>query len=182
MAYVYVYREALPHIKMTFDAVKDKGFFRAISNFNFLQKRLSVGYSFFHAAALFDMFFAGVKTSKIATVAGLDKVPGIKYFIPKTISAKRMMNEGGNFDDYEAGLRAGVIFSHPEDIGYLDSMIVAGANELADRIGSPFAKWVAQQGINKLVVKPFQFIDAVTWDHVYNSGKLYTFQAIDKNY
>ena len=179
MAPVYVYKEALPHIKMTFDAVKDKGFFRAISNFNFLQKRLSVGYSFFHAAALFEnMFFAGVKISKIATVAGLDKVPGIKYFVPKTISAKRMMNEGGNFDDYEAGLRAGVIFSHPEDIGYHRFYdLFAGANRIADRIGSPFAKWVAQQGINKLVVKPFQFIDAVTWDHVYNSGKLYTFQT-----
>ena len=34
-----------------------------------------------------------------------------------------------------------------------------------------------KQGIDKLVVKPFKFIDAVTWDHVYNSGKLFTFQT-----
>ena len=175
----YVFKEAAPHLKMMFDTSVEKGFFRAISNFNFLQKRLSVGYSFFHGAALFEnMIFAGVGTAKIATVAGLDKVPGIRYFIPKTISAKRMIQEGGNGDDYEAALRAGAIFSHPEDIGYHRFYdLIQGANRLADKAGSPLLKWTMQQGIDKLVTKPFQFIDKVTWDHVYNSGKLYTFQT-----
>ena len=175
----YVFKEAAPHLKMMFDTSVEKGFFRAISNFNFLQKRLSVGYSFFHGMALFEnMFFAGVGTAKIANVAGLGKVPGIRYFIPKTISAKRMIQEGGNGDDYEAALRAGAIFSHPEDIGYHRFYdLIQGANRLADKTGSPLMKWTMQQGIDKLVTKPFQFIDKVTWDHVYNSGKLYTFQT-----
>ena len=175
----FVYKEAAPHLKMIFDGTKEKGFFRAVSNINFLQKRMSVGYSFFHGAALFEnMIFAGVGAAKIATVAGLDKVPGIRYIIPKTVSAKRRIIEGGHGDDYEAGLRAGVIFSHPEDIGYHRFYdLFQGANRLADRIGSPLLGWTMKQGIDKLVVKPFKFIDAVTWDHVYNSGKLFTFQT-----
>jgi len=176
---VLVYKEAAPHLKMVFDGTKEKGFFRAVSNINFLQKRMSVGYSFFHGAALFEnMIFAGVGAAKIATVAGLDKVPGIRYIIPKTVSAKRRIIEGGHGDDYEAGLRAGVIFSHPEDIGYHRFYdLFQGANRIADRIGSPLLGWTMKQGIDKLVVKPFKFIDAVTWDHVYNSGKLFTFQT-----
>ena len=175
----YVFKEAAPHLKMMFDTSVEKGFFRAISNFNFLPRRLGVSDSFFHVMALFEnMFFAGVGTAKIANVAGLGKVPGIRYFIPKTISAKRMIQEGGNGDDYEAALRAGAIFSHPEDIGYHRFYdLIQGANRLADKAGSPLLKWTMQQGIDKLVTKPFKFIDMVTWDHVYNSGKLYTFQT-----
>ena len=168
----FVYKEAAPHLKLMFDSTESKGLFRAISNINFLQKRFSVGYSFFHAAALMEsMIFAGVGVTKALNVP-------ISYFKPGKNSAKRMITEGGNFDDYEAGLRAGVVFSHPDDIGHHAFYdMVQGANRLADRIGSPLLKWTMSQGIDKLVVKPFKFIDDVTWDHVYNSGKLYTFQT-----
>ena len=168
----FVYKEAAPHLKLMFDSTESKGLFRAISNVNFLQKRFSVGYSFFHAAALMEsMIFAGVGVTKALNVP-------ISYFKPGKNSAKRMITEGGNFDDYEAGLRAGVVFSHPDDIGHHAFYdMVQGANRLADRIGSPLLKWTMSQGIDKLVVKPFKFIDDVTWDHVYNSGKLYTFQT-----
>ena len=168
----FVFKEAATHLKFMFDATESKGLHRAISNINFLQKRFSVGYSFFHAAALMEsMIFAGVGVTRALNVP-------ISYFRPKQNSAKRMINEGGNFDDYEAGLKAGVIFSHPDDIGhhaFYDT--VQGANRLADRTGSPLVKWTVDQGIDKLVTKPFKFIDDVTWDHVYNSGKLYTFQT-----
>ena len=168
----FVFKEAATHLKFMFDATESKGLHRAISNINFLQKRFSVGYSFFHAAALMEsMIFAGVGVTRALNVP-------ISYFKPKQNSAKRMINEGGNFDDYEAGLKAGVIFSHPDDIGhhaFYDT--VQGANRLADRIGSPLVKWTVDNGIDKLVTKPFKFIDDVTWDHVYNSGKLYTFQT-----
>jgi len=155
-----------------FDAKESKGFHKAISNINFLQKRFSVGYSFFHAAALMEsMIFAGVGVTRALNVP-------ISYFKTKQNSAKRMINEGGNFDDYEAGLKAGVVFSHPDDIGHHSFYdTVQGANRLADRTGSPLVKWTVDQGIDKLVTKPFKFIDDVTWDHVYNSGKLYTFQT-----
>jgi len=168
----FVYKEAAPHLKLMFDSTESKGLFRAISNVNFLQKRFSVGYSFFHAAALMEsMIFAGVGVTKALNVP-------VSYFKPGKNSAKRMITEGGNFDDYEAGLRAGVVFSHPDDIGHHAFYdMVQGANRLADRIGSPLLKWTMSQGIDKLVVKPFKFIDDVTWDHVYNSGKLYTFQT-----
>jgi hypothetical protein len=168
----FVYKEAAPHLKLMFDSTESKGLFRAISNVNFLQKRFSVGYSFFHAAALMEsMIFAGVGVTKALNVP-------VSYFKPGKNSAKRMITEGGNFDDYEAGLRAGVVFSHPDDIGHHAFYdMVQGANRLADRVGSPLLKWTMQQGIDKLVVKPFKFIDDVTWDHVYNSGKLYTFQT-----
>ena len=168
----FVFKEAATHLKFMFDATESKGLHRAISNINFLQKRFSVGYSFFHAAALMEsMIFAGVGVTRALNVP-------ISYFRPKQNSAKRMINEGGNFDDYEAGLKAGVIFSHPDDIGhhaFYDT--VQGANRLADRTGSPLVKWTVNNGIDKLVTKPFKFIDDVTWDHVYNSGKLYTFQT-----
>jgi len=177
--YPWVFREAAPHLKMLIDSKQEEGLFRAISNLNFLQKRLSVGYSFFHAAALMEsMIFAGVKTTKVLNVAGFGKIPGINYFVPKVNSAKRMINEGGNYDDYQVGLRSGVVFSHPEDIGYHRFYdLLNGAQRVADKIGGPFAKYLVGQGIDKLVVKPFKFIDDVTWDHVYNSGKLYTFQT-----
>ena len=177
--YPYVFKEAAPHLKMLIDSKQEQGLFRAISNLNFLQKRLSVGYSFFHAAALMEsMLFAGVKTTKVLNVAGFGRIPGINYFVPKVNSAKRMINEGGNMDDYQVGLRSGVIFSHPEDIGYHRFYdLLNGAQRVADKVGGPFAKYLVGQGIDKLVVKPFKFIDDVTWDHVYNSGKLYTFQT-----
>ena len=168
----FVYKDALNHLRFMFDAREEKGLIRAISNINFLQKRFAVGYSFFHAAALMEsMIFAGVGVSRALNVP-------VSYFKTKQNSAKRMINEGGNFDDYQIGLKSGVVFSHPDDIGhhrFYDT--VQGANRLADRYGGPFAKWVANAGINNLVVKPFRFIDDVTWDHVYNSGKLYTFQT-----
>ena len=168
----FVFKEAATHLKFMFDAKESKGFHKAISNINFLQKRFSVGYSFFHAAALMEsMIFAGVGVTRALNVP-------ISYFKTKQNSAKRMINEGGNFDDYEAGLKAGVVFSHPDDIGHHSFYdTVQGANRLADRTGSPLVKWTVDQGIDKLVTKPFKFIDDVTWDHVYNSGKLYTFQT-----
>ena len=51
-----------------FDAKESKGFHKAISNINFLQKRFSVGYSFFHAAALMESMIFG--TIPIATNVG----------------------------------------------------------------------------------------------------------------
>ena len=168
----FVYKDALNHLRFMFDAREEKGLIRAISNINFLQKRFAVGYSFFHAAALMEsMIFAGVGVTRALNVP-------VSYFKRGQNSAKKMINEGGNFDDYKIGLKSGVEFSHPDDIGhhrFYDT--VDGANRLADRYGGPFAKWVVNAGINNLVVKPFRFIDDVTWDHVYNSGKLYTFQT-----
>ena len=168
----YVFKPAAKSLQFLLDANEEKGLLRAVSNLNFLQKRLSVGYSFFHAAALMEsMIFAGVGVTKALNVP-------ISYFRGKQTSAKKLMLEGGNGDDYIVALKAGVMFSHPDDIGYHRFYdLVNNAQRLADKVGGPFGKYLVGQGIDKLVVKPFKFIDDVTWDHVFNQGKLYTFQT-----
>jgi len=168
----YVFTPAARSLQFLLDANEEKGLLRAISNLNFLQKRLSVGYSFFHAAALMEsMIFAGVGVTRAL------KVP-VSYFSGKQTSAKRLMLEGGNGDDYIVAMKSGVMFSHPDDIGYHRFYdLINNAQNVADRVGGPFAKYLVKQGIDKLVTKPFKFIDAVTWDHVFNQGKLYTFQT-----
>ena len=68
-------------------------------------------------------------------------------------------------------------FSHPEDIGYNRFYNMLGnAQQYLDR--SPiWGTWLAKQGIKHLVERPFRYIDNVTWDRVYNAGKLYAFQT-----
>ena len=168
----YVFKPAAKSLQFLLDANEEKGLLRAVSNLNFLQKRLSVGYSFFHAAALMEsMIFAGVGVTKALNVP-------ISYFTGKQTSAKKLMLEGGNGDDYIVALKAGVMFSHPDDIGYHRFYdLLNNAQRLGDKVGGPFGKYLIGQGIDKLVVKPFKFIDDVTWDHVFNQGKLYTFQT-----
>tara|TARA_R100000951_G_scaffold112080_1_gene111901 strand:+ start:2379 stop:5783 length:3405 start_codon:yes stop_codon:yes gene_type:complete len=168
----YVYKPAAKSLQFLLDSNEEKGILRAVSNLNFLQKRLSVGYSFFHAAALMEsMVFAGVGVTKALNVP-------ISYFRGKQTSAKKTMLEGGNEDDYIIATKAGVMFSHPDDIGYHRFYdLLNNAQRIGDKIGGPFGKYLIGQGIDKLVVKPFKFIDDVTWDHVFNQGKLYTFQT-----
>ena len=184
----YVLKEAQPMLRMLFDARTDGIAMKAISNINFLQKRFSVGYSFFHAETLINnMMYAGfnpitsVQTGLSATGLGslLKHLPGGKMLVPEweSTSARGMLKAGGHYDMLKAATKAGVEFSFPDDIG---------ASRFYNTIGNvqqyldnkiPFVGYLAKQGIEYAVVKPFQYIDRVTWDRVFNVGKLYAFQT-----
>tara|TARA_R100000231_G_scaffold2671_1_gene4809 strand:- start:129 stop:3935 length:3807 start_codon:yes stop_codon:yes gene_type:complete len=180
----FVFREAEPVLRMLYDAKTEGAVLKAISNFNFLQKRFSVGYSFFHAETLLqNMLYTGMSiptTVKTAAAAsGLGKIPLIRYLVPdwRRTQAKQMLMEAGHYDDLKAATRAGVEFSHPEDIGYNRFYNMLGnAQQWLDK--SPiWGTWLAKQGIKHLVERPFRWIDDITWDRVYNAGKLYAFQT-----
>ena len=93
-----------------------------------------------------SMIFAGVGVTKALNVP-------ISYFRGKQTSAKKTMLEGGNGDDYIVALKAGVMFSHPDDIGYHRFYdLLNNAQRLGDKVGGPFGKYLVGQGIDKLVV------------------------------
>jgi hypothetical protein len=125
----YVLKEATPMLRMLFDARTDGAAMKAISNINFMQKRFSVGYSFFHAETLLNnMLYAGfhpvtaVQTGLSATGLGslFKHLPGGKMLIPEweNTSARAMLKAGGHYDMLKAATKAGVEFSHPDDISY----------------------------------------------------------------
>ena len=184
----FVLREAAPMLRMLFDARDDSIAMKAISNINFLQKRFSVGYSFFHAETLLNnMLYAGfhpvtaVQTGLSATGLGsiFKHLPGGKMIVPEweTTSARAMLRAGGHYDMLKAATKAGVEFSHPEDVGV--SRFYNTINNIQQYLDNkiPYAGYLAKQGIEYAVVKPFQYIDRVTWDRVFNVGKLYAFQT-----
>ena len=184
----FVLREAAPMLRMLFDARDDSFAMKAISNINFLQKRFSVGYSFFHAETLLNnMLYAGfhpvtaVQTGLSATGLGsiFKHLPGGKMIIPEweTTSARAMLKAGGHYDMLKAATKAGVEFSHPDDLGM--SRFYNSINNIQQYLDNkiPYAGYLAKQGIEYAVVKPFQYIDRVTWDRVFNVGKLYAFQT-----
>jgi len=184
----YVLREAAPTLMMLFDARTDGAIFRAISNLNFLQKRFSVGYSFFHAETLINnMMYTGfrpvysVQTGLSATGLGniFKHLPGGKMIVPQweNTSARAMLKSGGHYDMLKAATKAGVEFSHPDDIpvNRFFNMFKGAQSYLDNKI--PYAGYLAKQGIEYAVIKPFQYIDRVTWDRVFNVGKLYAFQT-----
>ena len=184
----FVLREAAPMLRMLFDARDDSIAMKAISNINFLQKRFSVGYSFFHAETLLNnMLYAGfhpvtaVQTGLSATGLGsiFKHLPGGKMIIPEweTTSARAMLKAGGHYDMLKAATKAGVEFSHPDDVGI--SRFYNSINNIQQYLDTkiPYAGYLAKQGIEYAVVKPFQYIDRVTWDRVFNVGKLYAFQT-----
>ena len=184
----YVLREAIPTLRMLFDARTDGAIFKAISGFNFLQKRFSVGYSFFHAETLINnMLYTRFRPlQSIQTglsAAGLGEIfkhlPGGKLIIPQweNTSARAMLKNGGHYDMLKAATKAGVEFSHPDDIPVNRFYnIFKGAQSYLDN-KVPYAGYLAKQGIEYLVIKPFEYIDRVTWDRVFNVGKLYAFQS-----
>ena len=184
----YVLREAAPTLRMLFDARTDGAIFRAISSLNFLQKRFSVGYSFFHAETLINnMMFTGfrpvysIQTGLSATGLGniFKHLPGGKMIVPQweNTSARAMLKSGGHYDMLKAATKAGVEFSHPDDIpvNRFFNMFKGAQSYLDNKI--PYAGYLAKQGIEYAVIKPFQYIDRVTWDRVFNVGKLYAFQT-----
>ena len=184
----FVLREAAPMLRMLFDARTDSIAMKAISNINFLQKRFSVGYSFFHAETLLNnMMYAGfhpvtaIQTGLSATGLGsiFKHLPGGKMLIPEweTTSARAMLKAGGHYDMLKAATKAGVEFSHPDDVGI--SRFYNSINNIQQYLDNkvPYVGYLAKQGIEYAVVKPFQYIDRVTWDRVFNVGKLYAFQT-----
>ena len=184
----YVLKEAAPMLRMLFDARTDGAAMKAISNINFMQKRFSVGYSFFHAETLLNnMLYAGfhpvtaVQTGLSATGLGslFKHLPGGKMLIPEweNTSARAMLKAGGHYDMLKAATKAGVEFSHPDDISI--SRFFNGIQNVQSYLNNkiPYAGYLAKQGIEYAVVKPFEYIDRVTWDRVFNVGKLYAFQT-----
>ena len=184
----YVLKEATPMLRMLFDARTDSIAMKAISNINFMQKRFSVGYSFFHAETLLNnMLYTGfhpvsaLQTGLSATGLGsiFKHLPGGKMLIPdwETTSARNMLKAGGHYDMLKAATKAGVEFSFPDDLGI--SRFYNGINNVQEYLNNkiPYAGYLAKQGIEYAVVKPFQYIDRVTWDRVFNVGKLYAFQT-----
>ena len=180
----FVFREAAPMLRMLFDAREEGAVLKAISQFNFLQKRFSVGYSFFHAGALLQssvyMSMHPISAGKLfASALGLGNLPGFKYFIPKwkDNTAQKMLMADGDGDMLKAATRAGVQFSHPEDIGFNQFYRTwSGAKNYLDKHPT-FISYLAKAGIENLVEKPFKYIDMVTWDRVFNAGKLYAWQT-----
>ena len=180
----FVHKEAEPIMRMLFDAREEGAILKAINNVNFLMKRFAVGYSFFHAETLLNnMMFTGVRLTEVIKtpfrIAGA-LIPGVKKH-PFTdwsrTTAERMIKEGGNGDDMMAATRAGVVFSHPGDIGYNRFWnMINNAQDLLDRHPN-WATYLTKNGIKYAVEYPYKFIDRITWDQIYNSGKLYAFQT-----
>ena len=179
----YVLKEAEPLLRMLFDAKDEGSILKAISNINFLMKRFSVGYSFFHAFTLLEnMMFTGMsfkEAGKTAARAGSSKWSDKKVPILSwdRTTAKTILERSGHYDDLKVATRAGVEFSHPEDIGYNRFYNMLGqAQETLDK--SPiWGTYLAKQGIKYGIEIPFRVIDNITWDRVYNAGKLYAFQT-----
>ena len=180
----WILREAEPVMRMLFDAREEGAILKAISNFNFLQKRFSVGYSFFHAGALLQssvyMAMHPISAGKMfLSATGAGNIAPFKWFIPKwkDNTAYKMLMQDGNGDVLKAATRAGVEFSHPEDIGFNNFYQTwAGAKNYLDKHPS-WISYLAKAGITNLVEKPFKYIDMVTWDRVFNAGKLYAWQT-----
>jgi len=180
----WVFKEAEPVLRMLFDAREEGAALKAVSNFNFLQKRFSVGYSFFHAGALLQssvyMSMHPISAGKMFLSAlGAGNIPPFKWFIPKwkDNTAAKMLMQDGQGDMLKAATRAGVQFSHPEDIGFNNFYKTwAGAKNWLDKHPS-WVSYLAKAGITNLVEKPFRYIDMVTWDRVFNAGKLYAWQT-----
>ena len=180
----YILREAEPVMRMLFDAREEGAVLKAISNFNFLQKRFSVGYSFFHAGALLQssiyMSMHPISAGKMfMSATGAGNIAPFKWFIPKwkDNTAQKMLMQDGNGDMLKAATRAGVEFSHPEDIGWSNFYQTwSGAKNYLDKHPS-WISYLAKAGITNLVEKPFKYIDMVTWDRVFNAGKLYAWQT-----
>ncbi len=179
-----ILREAEPVMRMLFDAREEGAILKAVSNFNFLQKRFSVGYSFFHAGALLQssiyMAMHPISAGKMFLSAmGAGNIAPFKWFIPKwkDNTAFKMLMEDGHGDMLKAATRAGVEFSHPEDIGFNSFYRTwSGAKNWLDSHPS-WVSYLAKAGITNLVEKPFKYIDMVTWDRVFNAGKLYAWQT-----
>ena len=180
----YVLKEAEPLLRMVYDATDEGSVMKAISNVNFFMKRMSVGYSFFHAFTLFEnMMFTGVgfreagKTGSRAMLSNKwtdKKVPIISWH--KT-TASKILERSGHHDDMKQAIRAGVEFSHPEDIGYNRFYNIIGqAQDYLDN-SNIWGSYLAKQGIKYGIELPFKTIDNITWDRVYNAGKLYAFQT-----
>ena len=180
----WIFKEAEPIMRMLFDAREEGAVLKAISNFNFLQKRFSVGYSFFHAGALLQssvyMALHPISAGKLfLSATGAGNIAPFKWFIPKwkDNTAYKMLMNDGNGDVLKAATRAGVEFSHPEDIGFNNFYQTwAGAKNWLDKHPS-WISYLAKSGITNLVERPFQYIDMVTWDRVFNAGKLYAWQT-----
>ena len=180
----YVLKEAEPLLRMLFDAKDEGSVLKAISNINFLMKRFSVGYSFFHAFTLLEnMMFTGMsfkEAGKTAVRAGASnkwtdkKVPIISW---DRTTAKTVLERSGHYDDLKVATRAGVEFSHPEDIGYNRFYNILGQAQQALDKSPIWGTYLAKQGIKYGIEIPFKVIDNITWDRVYNAGKLYAFQT-----
>ena len=180
----YVLKEAEPLLRMLFDAKDEGSVLKAISNINFLMKRFSVGYSFFHAFTLLEnMMFTGMsfkEAGKTAVRAGASnkwtdkKVPIISW---DRTTAKTVLERSGHYDDLKVATRAGVEFSHPEDIGYNRFYNILGQAQAALDRSPIWGTYLAKQGIKYGIELPFRVIDNITWDRVYNAGKLYAFQT-----
>ena len=180
----YVLREAEPLLRMLFDAKDEGSVLKAVSNINFLMKRFSVGYSFFHAFTLLEnMMFTGMsfkEAGKTAARAGLSnkwtdkKAPIVSW---NRTTAKTILERSGHYDDLKVATRAGVEFSHPEDIGYNRFYNILGQAQQALDKSPIWGTYIAKQGIKYGIELPFKAIDNITWDRVFNAGKLYAFQT-----
>ena len=179
----YVLKEAEPLLRMLFDAKDEGSVLKAISNINFLMKRFSVGYSFFHAFTLLEnMMFTGMslkEAGKTAVRSGSNKwtdkaIPILSW---DRTTAKGLLERSGHYDDLKVATRAGVEFSHPEDIGYNRFYNILGQAQEALDNSSIWGTYLAKQGIKYGIEIPFKVIDNITWDRVYNAGKLYAFQT-----
>ena len=180
----YVLREAEPLLRMVYDATDEGSVMKAISNVNFFMKRMSVGYSFFHAFTLFEnMMFTGVgfkeagKTGARAMLSNKWTNKHIPVLDWNKTTSSRILERSGSYDDMKQAIRAGVEFSHPEDIGYNRFYNIIGqAQDYLDK--SPiWGSYLAKQGIKYGIELPFKTIDNITWDRIYNAGKLYAFQT-----
>jgi hypothetical protein len=166
-------------MRMLFDSTSETAFTSAVFTLNMMMKRLAVGFSFFHAAALIEsMFFAGVKTKVIGKIVKtaltkdktkiqemIDK-PGV--YLSEFEHANQALKKAGWGDVTKFSQASGLMISTPEDAG-LDrfyGQMRKFDNMLKHQFG-------IKQGAN--IEKVFKWFDRITWDRIYTHAKLYTF-------
>ena len=169
-------------LKMVFDAKTERELVNAIFTTNFMMKRMAVGFSFFHAGALFEsLLFAGAKPSAIGKILK----PRSKEELFKIINdpatylkefnhAVKVLRDNGYNDVVKFAQGMGVKISVPEDAG-MDIFYhnIRNIDNLIKR----------HLGINnnKNIEKVFKWFDKITWDQVFTQAKLHTFlSALDK--